>query len=104
MYIVVFITAKNVREPNRIAAKLIEDKLVACANVVKGVKSIFWWEGKVDKADEALLILKSKKSCFQKVVKAVKSLHSYKVPEIIALPVIDGNKDYLNWIGESCSA
>ena len=104
MYIVIFITAKNGREANKIAARLVKDKLIACVNIVKGVKSIFWWEGKVDEAGETLLILKSKKSCFQKIVKTVKALHSYTVPEIIALPIVGGNKDYLDWIGESCSA
>jgi len=103
MCIVIFITAKNVREANKIAKKLVEDKLIACANVIKGVKSIFCWQGKVERADEVLLVLKSKKSCFQKIVKTVKSLHSYEVPEIIALPIIAGNKDYLNWIKKSCS-
>ena len=101
MHIVIFVTTKNVREANKIAAKLVEDKLIACANVVKGIKSIFRWEGKVDKADEVLLVLKSKKSCFAEIVKTVKLLHSYKVPEIIALPIIDGNKDYLKWVNES---
>jgi periplasmic divalent cation tolerance protein len=103
MYIVVFITTKNIREANKIAAKLVEGKLIACANVIKDVKSIFWWQGKVDKADEVLLVLKSKKSCFPKIVKTVKKLHSYEVPEIIALPIVDGNKDYLDWIKKSCS-
>jgi len=103
MYIVVLITAKNKKEANKMAAKLVEDKLVACVNLVKDIKSIFWWEGKVDKADEVLLVLKSKKSCFKRIVKTVKSLHSYTVPEIIALPILDGNKDYLDWIKESCS-
>ncbi len=103
MHIVIFITAKNVKEANKIAEKLIKEKLVACANVIKGVKSIFWWEKKINKADEVLLILKSKKDCFNKVVKATTLLHSYDVPEIIALPIIDGNRGYLKWIEESCS-
>ncbi len=102
MYIIVLVTAKNVREANKIASKLVEGKLIACANIVKGVKSIFRWQGKIDKADETLLILKSRKSCFAKIVKTIKKYHSYDVPEIIALPIIDGNKDYLNWIKENC--
>jgi len=103
MYIVILITVKNVRQASRITSKLLEAKLIACANIIKGVRSIFWWQGKVDKADEVLLILKSKKSCMSKIVKKVKKLHSYDVPEIIALPIIDGNKDYLNWIKKNCS-
>lgn len=103
MCIVIFVTAKNRREANKIAARLVQDRLVACVNIVEGVQSIFWWEGKVDKAGEALLILKSKKSRLQKVVKTVKALHSYTVPEIIALPIVGGNEDYLNWIRETLS-
>ena len=104
MYIVVLITARNVREANKIANKLVKDKLIACANVIKGIQSIFWWQKKVDTANEVLLILKTKKSCFKKIVKTVTSLHSYEVPEIIALPIIDGSKNYLKWIEESCSS
>lgn len=102
MYVIVLITTKNVREANRIATKLVKDKLIACANVIKGVKSIFWWQKKVNVADEVLLILKAKKSCFKRIVKTTTLLHSYEVPEIIALPIIDGNRDYLKWIEESC--
>ena len=104
MYIVILITAKNVREANKIVTKLIERRLIACANIVKDIKSVFWWQGKVDKAHEVLLILKSKKSCCGKIVKTVKSLHSYDVPEIIALPIVAGNKDYVKWIGKNCTA
>jgi len=103
MYVVVFVTVQNGKEANKIATKLIEEKLIACANIVKGVKSVFWWKQKVDRADEVLLILKSRKRLFAKIVKTVKKWHSYDVPEIIALPIIDGNKDYLSWIKESCS-
>jgi periplasmic divalent cation tolerance protein len=104
MHIVVFITAKNGEEANRIAAKLVEDKLIACANIVEGVRSVFWWENKIDRAEETLLILKSKRGCFKKIVKTVTALHSYEVPEIIALPIVDGSKNYLKWISESCCA
>ena len=103
MYIVIFITAKNGWEANKIATQLVEDKLIACANIVKDINSIFCWKGKVDKAKEVRLILKSKKSCFKKIVKAVKKYHSYDVPEIIALPIIGGSEDYLNWVKENCS-
>ena len=103
MPIVILITTKNVSEANRIASALVEDRLIACANIIKGVQSLFRWQGKVDRASETLLILKSEKKNFSKVVGAVKKLHSYEVPEIIALPIIDGNKDYLKWIKKSCS-
>ena len=104
MPIVIFVMAKNVREANWIATKLVEEKLVACANIVKGVSSIFRWKGKTEKSSETLLILKSKKSCFKKIVKTVKKHHSYDVPEIIALPIIDGDTDYLNWVKKNSCA
>ena len=104
MYIVVLVTTKNGREANKIATKLVEGKLIACANVIKGVRSIFRWQGKIDRANEVLLILKSKKSCLPKIVKMVKKYHSYDVPEIIALPITDGSRDYLNWIKSNSSA
>ena len=98
MYIVVLVTTKDVAQAKAIAQKLVKEKLVACANILKGIESLFWWEGKIDSSQEALLILKSKKSCFKKIVKTVQSLHSYTVPEIIALPIAQGSKDYLEWI------
>lgn len=102
MHIVIFITAKDKKQAGQIAEKLVAEKLVACANIVTGgVQSIFRWEGKVDRAQEVLLILKSRRRNFSAIVKKVKALHSYDVPEIIALPIIDGNKDYLKWITES---
>lgn len=100
--IVVLITAKNGKEADKIAAKLVEEKLIACANIVQGVKSIFSWEGKMEKVGEVLLILKTRKDCFSKIVKIVKKYHSYDVPEIIALPIVDGNKDYLKWVKKNC--
>ncbi len=101
MNIVVFVTAKDLSEAKRISQKLLEEKLIACANIVEGVKSFFWWQGKIDNAQEVLLILKSQESLFKKIVKTVKSVHSYEVPEVIALPIVEGNPDYLRWIDES---
>ena len=100
-HIIVFVTAKDGDEAKKISSKLVEEKLIACANIVPGVNSIFFWEGKIDRADEVLLVLKSKKSLFKKIIASVKFVHSYTCPEIIALPIIDGNKDYLRWIDAS---
>jgi len=104
MHIVIFVTAKNSGEANEIAKKLVSEKLVACANVVKDIKSSFWWHGKVYRDDEVLLILKTRKALFNKITKAIKSIHSYSVPEIIAMPIVAGNKAYLKWIDESTTA
>ena len=100
MYIVIFITAPHKKEATRIAKVLLKHKLVACVNIIENVSSLFWWQGKIDRAKEALLVIKSKKSKLAAIVKLVKSLHSYQVPEIIAIPIIGGEKKYLGWIDE----
>ena len=99
--IVIFVTCACLKEANKISAKLLDKKLVACVNLIKGVHSAYWWKGKIEKADEVMLVMKSRKELFGKIVSEVKKLHSYSVPEIIALPIIAGNPEYLNWIRES---
>lgn len=101
MYIVVFVTCVSAAQAKKIASALVAGKHVACVNIVPAVKSLFWWKGKVDRAAETLLVIKSKKSAFQRICRTVKQLHSYTVPEIIAMPIVCGNKDYLEWIDES---
>lgn len=101
MYTVIFITASNQKEAKGIAEQLIKHKLAACVNIVENVSSYFWWQGKIDTAKEVLLFIKTRKTLVNKLIKKVKSLHSYEVPEIIALPIISGNKKYLEWISAS---
>lgn len=101
MYIVIFVTASGKQEAEKIASGLVEKRLAACVNIVEKVGSLFHWQGKIDRAEEALLIIKSKKQKLNQIIKLVKSLHSYQMPEIIALPIIGGDKKYLNWIDES---
>ena len=101
MYIVIFITASNKKEAQKIAAALIKQKLAACVNCIDKVDSVFFWKSKIDQAKESLLIIKSKKEKLTKIIKLVKSMHSYEVPEIIALPIIAGDKSYLRWIDAS---
>ena len=98
MYIVIFVTAANKQEGKKIASGLIKQKLAACVNIIDKVGSLFFWEGKTQKAEESLLIIKSKKERLNRIIKLIKSLHSYTVPEIIALPIISGDKPYLRWI------
>ena len=101
MHIIILITAKDKKEADKIAKALIKNKLAACVNIIGSLRSIFRWQGKIDQAKEALLIVKSKKEKFDRIVKLVKSAHSYAVPEIIAMPIVSGFKPYLDWIDES---
>ena len=97
-YVVVLITAGSYEEAQKIADVLVSQRRVACVNIVSEVNSLFWWQGKVEAAKESLLLVKTRAELFPEIVNLVKGIHSYEVPEIIALPVVDGNADYLAWI------
>jgi periplasmic divalent cation tolerance protein len=100
-YIIVLVTVPNQETGELIANTLLEKKLVACVNIVTPVVSFFSWQGEVDREDEVLLILKSRVDLFEShLIPAVESIHPYEVPEIIALPIMMGSEDYLNWIDE----
>jgi len=96
--IVIFVTTSTEEEARRIAELLLDRRKAACVNIVPKVDSLFWWQGKLDSAQESLLIIKTKASLLPEVVSLVKGIHSYEVPEIIAMPIIGGNEDYLKWI------
>ena len=100
-YIVIFITTATTDEAQQISKVLLERRKVACVNIVPGISSHFWWQDKLDSAQESLLIVKTKSSLLPEIISLVKGMHSYQVPEIIALPIVGGNQDYLQWIGES---
>jgi len=102
-FIVLFITAGSIEEGEKIASLLVDYHLAACVNIVPSVKSFFFWKGEKDVASEALLIVKSRRSLLEEIIDRIKKVHSYEVPEIIALPIIDGSTDYLKWIEESTS-
>jgi periplasmic divalent cation tolerance protein len=99
--IIVLITAASGEEAAAVAAALVDEHLAACVNIVPEVRSLFFWEGKTQDSRETLLICKSRQPLLDKLVKRVKALHSYAVPEIIALPIIGGDRDYLEWVRES---
>ena len=97
-YVVVFITASSETEARRISDALLTRRKAACVNIIPTVDSSFWWQGKLESALESLLIVKTKASLVDEVVALVKENHSYTVPEIIALPILAGNPDYLQWL------
>jgi len=96
----IYITAKNKAEARKIGKALVKDRLAACVNIIDGMNSLYWWDGKIQDDKEAILIAKTRQSLTQKVIKKVKSIHSYDCPCIISLPISDGNKQFLNWIQE----
>jgi periplasmic divalent cation tolerance protein len=101
-YIVVLCTVPK-EKGEGLAKLLVEKKLAACVNVVKGLRSFYWWKGKIEEDDEELLIIKTSREAYGELEKQIKENHPYTVPEIIALPIILGNLDYLAWMDESLS-
>ena len=97
-HVVIFVTAPNSEEAQKIAHALLERRKAACANIVPSVASLFWWQGELDAAREALIIVKTRAARVDQVVQLVKQVHSYATPEVIALPILSGNDDYLRWI------
>jgi len=101
-HIVVVITASSNREAETIANALVESRLAACVNIISaGVCSLFWWQGAIERQDEVLMLVKSRSDLLPSVVEVVKGLHSYTVPEVIALPILAGSSDYLLWVDSS---
>ena len=98
--VVILVTTSTEAEAHKIAELLLTKKKAACVNIVPRIDSSFWWQGKLDSARESLLIIKTKASLFPEIIELVKSVHSYEVPEIIALPIIGGSEDYLKWIDD----
>ena len=96
--IVVFITVDSQENAQKIASKLLAERKAACVNIIPKVESHYWWQGKIESADELMLVVKTRAALLDELIKTVKENHPYTVPEIIALPIIGGNKDYLQWI------
>ena len=101
--LVVFVTCPSVAVGRRLARALLARRLAACVNVLPGVESHFRWKGRVDRAREVLLVIKTTRSAFARLRRAVAELHPYDVPEILALPVLAGHRPYLDWIASSLS-
>lgn len=97
-FVLIYVTAKDRAEALSIGRALVDERLVACVNILDGMRSLYWWEGAVQEADEAVLIAKTRSELAPAVAARVKVLHSYDVPCVVVLPVADGNPDFLDWI------
>jgi periplasmic divalent cation tolerance protein len=102
--IVVFNTCASADEAERLARRLVDERLAACVNVISPVRSFYRWKGEVEEAAEWLLIIKSSRELFSSLSVVLKSAHSYELPEVIAMPVVDGSTDYLSWIEQELKA
>jgi periplasmic divalent cation tolerance protein len=98
--LVVLITAPKEEDAAAMAHALVEGRLAACVNIIRQIRSIYRWQGKIEDDQEVLMIAKTSKECFADLVDKVKELHTYTVPEIIALPIVDGFEAYLGWLKE----
>jgi periplasmic divalent cation tolerance protein len=96
--LVVLVTAPHEEEAEKLARILVEKRLAACANLVPRMRSFFWWEGKIDEQHEVLLLLKTTQAVLRELIETVQAHHSYQVPEIVALPIVEGSQKYLNWL------
>ncbi|HXG32163.1 MAG TPA: divalent-cation tolerance protein CutA [Bryobacteraceae bacterium] len=96
--IVVLSTCGSPEEAERIAKRLVEKRLAACVNVVTALRSIYRWRGQVEEAGETLLLIKSRRELFDAVRVEIEKAHSYELPEVIALSIVDGSRGYLSWL------
>lgn len=94
----VYVTAASEDEAERLARAAVGERLAACANIIPGMRSLYWWQGKIDEGRETVLVLKTESRHVAKLTRLVKALHSYTVPCVVALPIKGGNRDFLDWI------
>jgi periplasmic divalent cation tolerance protein len=99
--IVVLVTAASLKEARKIAQALVKARLAACVNVVPAVESIYRWQGKIESSRERLLVIKTAREILPEVEGQIRKLHSYTNPEIICLPIVDGSREYLDWLARS---
>jgi periplasmic divalent cation tolerance protein len=102
--VVVLVTVGSLREARKIAKALVEAQLAACVNLSPPVQSVYRWQGEIESAREILLVIKTSREIFPELQAEIRKLHSYATPEIICLPIIDGSREYLEWLAQSVKA
>ena len=100
-YIIALVTVPNREQAESIAEILVQERWAACVNILPSIHSIFHWQGDIAREEEVLLLAKSRRELFSALALRVKELHSYTLPEIIALPILEGSEEYLQWVEES---
>jgi len=96
----IYMTASGPEEARRIGRTLVEERLVACVNILERVHSIYWWDGKIQEEPEAVLVAKTQGSLVERLIQRVKALHSYDCPCVVGVPITEGNPEFLAWIAE----
>ncbi|MFC1872416.1 divalent-cation tolerance protein CutA [Chloroflexota bacterium] len=100
-FVVALCTTPDIDTARQITGQLLGKKLAACVNILDGVESHFWWQGKIENESECLLVVKTTAALLPALTETIKELHSYSLPEVITLPIIGGNAEYLAWLKES---
>ena len=99
--VVLLCTCGSVAEARRLSRTIVREKWAACVNIIPSVASVYRWRGRIEESRESLLLIKTTRSLFRKLERRLRKLHSYEVPEIIALPIVAGSAPYLRWLAES---
>ncbi len=99
--VLAYITASSRQEAERLGEDLVKKRVAACVNIIDGMTSLYWWEGKIDRSDEAILIAKTRRPLVDRLIEEVKKQHSYSCPCVLVFPAIAGNPDYVHWLEEN---
>ncbi|MDO8786187.1 MAG: divalent-cation tolerance protein CutA [Syntrophales bacterium] len=100
LYIQVVTTTEKKEDAEKIAKTIVEKRLAGCVQIVGPIRSVYWWKGSIETAEEWQCLMKTRKDLYGKVEKAVKAIHPYETPEIIAIPIVEGSREYLGWLRE----
>lgn len=98
MYALVYITTSGEEESKKIGRIVVEERLAGCVNIISTIESLYWWKGEIEEDNESILIAKTKVSNVENIIKRVKEIHSYENPAILAIPIINGSKEYLDYL------
>ncbi|MEL7670502.1 divalent-cation tolerance protein CutA [Methanobacterium sp.] len=98
MYALVYITTSGEEESKKIGRIIVEERLAGCINIISTIESLYWWKGEIEEDKESILIVKTKVSNIENIIKRVKEIHSYKNPAILAIPIIEGSNEYLDYL------